>query len=350
MKLIKPYVELVEEKDLEKRIELCGRVCYKSEDRIDGESAGKFINNIILKRGHTSVLEHARIVFEARKELVDELKGEIIQEGNKKKYFISHFNITRDKEGSYYISANMRTLREWFISNDRKYTSLKLFDELFNKYNAIFGDIDKIKDNELVELEKDKDLAHIIYGEADHLEDIHRLYHQYYTVRIICDRGISHELVRNRTLSPSQESTRYCNYSKDKFGNEITFIIPFWFRECIGLSNNSVDSNIKERFDNWLISCQMAENKYIDNMKKFGGVPQEDRSILPNSLKTEIVLTGTTIDWINFFNLRCDTPAHPQMREVSIQILRKLEERDKEIFKEVHYDNKYMGMDIVIEI
>jgi thymidylate synthase (FAD) len=127
------------------------------------------------------------------------------------------------------------------------------------------------------------------------------------TVRFVCDRGVSHEIVRHRIASFSQESTRYCNYSKDKFGREITVISPcFW-------SIGSV------AFDAWATACSAAERAYF-YLIDHGAKPQEARSVLPNSLKTEIVVTANLREWRHIFRLRCSEKAHPQMREVMLPL------------------------------
>jgi len=128
------------------------------------------------------------------------------------------------------------------------------------------------------------------------------------TVRTICDRGVSHEIVRHRIASYSQESTRYCNYYNNKFGNEITVIRPYFWK----------DDEIKYKI--WIETMQMIETNYI-KLIELGAKPEEARSILPNSLKTEIVVTMNLREWRHFFKLRTSIKAHPQMREVSIPIL-----------------------------
>lgn len=138
------------------------------------------------------------------------------------------------------------------------------------------------------------------------------LEHEKITVRIICDRGVTHELVRHRIASFSQESTRYCNYSSDKFGNELTFIKPcFW--------DNKTESD-KTNLELWETTMQLIERTYI-KMLELGATPQEARSILPNSLKTEIIVTMNIREWRHFLKLRTDIKAHPQMIEIASKIL-----------------------------
>lgn len=134
------------------------------------------------------------------------------------------------------------------------------------------------------------------------------LEHCSFTVKFTCDRGVSHELVRHRIASFCQESTRYRSYSKDKFGTEITVIKP-----CFLLPDT-------DSYRIWKESCENAEKAYF-SMLAYGCSPQEARSVLPNSLKTEVVMTANIREWRHFFRLRCSTAAHPQMREVATQLL-----------------------------
>lgn len=144
------------------------------------------------------------------------------------------------------------------------------------------------------------------------------------TVRFICDRGISHELVRHRLAAFSQESTRYANYSKDKFGSELTFIRPiFW----------AGDSPM---YQQWLDAMRAAENTYLE-MLKSGASPQQARSVLPNSLKTEVVMTANLREWLHVFELRCHTASHPQMREIMLPLLLELAGHMPIIFSKLAY-------------
>lgn len=194
----KPTVEVLSTEryeDMLRRIERIGRVCYKSEDRIEEGSAEKFIRGI-LRRGHESVIEHGSI-----------------------------------------------------------------------------------------------------------------------TVKFICDRGVTHEIVRHRIASYSQESTRYCNYVKEKFGGQITCIdLATGFRYDL---NNETD---RQKYQVWQEAMENAERSYF-KMIELGATPQEARSVLPNSLKTELVATMDLREWRHFLRLRADTAAHPQCREVARMLL-----------------------------
>lgn len=194
----KPAVEVLSTEryeDMLRRVERIGRVCYKSEDRIEEGSAEKFIRGII-RRGHESVIEHGSI-----------------------------------------------------------------------------------------------------------------------TVKFICDRGVTHEIVRHRIASYSQESTRYCNYVKEKFGSQITCIDL-----ATGFRYDLDDETDRKKYEVWQKAMENAERSYFQ-MIELGATPQEARSVLPNSLKTELVATMDLREWRHFFRLRTDAASHPQMRETACALL-----------------------------
>ena len=279
MKLIKPNFEIITQNPnndgMLKHIELCGRVCYKSEDKIKDNTAAIFVNGLI-KSGHTSVLEHGTVYL-------------IIHENNLaiSKYQYNKYSVVAtsddEEDENYYITTNYRVLVENKWLDDLQY---------------------QCKPTEFHE--------------------------KRVTVKFICDRGISHEFVRHRVFSFSQESTRYCNYSKNKFGNELTFIIPNWFSglklsseeesaEVYGdqIVNIWYSSNDAENM--WVISLLDQEITYIELLEK-GWLSQQARTILPNSLKTELMMTGFVTDWKHFFELRCSKAAHPQAQELAIPL------------------------------
>ena len=139
------------------------------------------------------------------------------------------------------------------------------------------------------------------------------LEHEKISVRIICDRGVSHELVRHRIASYSQESTRYCNYSKGKFGSELTFIRPYW-------DDRSISAEMIRLRACWQEACLNAEWSY-KKMIDAGCTPEAARAVLPNCLKTEIVMTANLREWRHFFKLRCAPAAHPDMRIIANMLL-----------------------------
>ena len=157
------------------------------------------------------------------------------------------------------------------------------------------------------------------------------LEHESITVRFICDRGVSHELVRHRLASFAQESTRYCNYSKDKFNNELTFIEPNTAFNY-DLHTNNTDTL---KYLTWLNCMREIEKKYLYMIYELGAAPEEARSILPNSLKTEIVVTANLREWRKILQLRTAKDAHPQMREIMLPLLQELKQKLPIIFDDI---------------
>ena len=294
MKIINAQASVLVENDPIKKIEKCGRVCYKSEDKITEDSAEKFVANII-KRGHEAVLEHASFIFQVSYNVYEDLieKVMFVEEHYPVKMYLRF----TDSDG-YIVSGNVRAWRDFFrfsgvppYMNDFVEANPILFPEFMSVFpsNLEGGkwSIRQISTNEIV-------------------STYHRLVHEDVSVKFICDRGISHEIVRHRPASFCQESTRYCNYSNGKFGGEITVIKPCFFKE------NST------RYLKWFVACERAETAY-NAILEDGGTPQEARDVLPNSLKTELIMTAPLMEWCHFFNLRMSSAAHPQMREVASQ-------------------------------
>lgn len=153
------------------------------------------------------------------------------------------------------------------------------------------------------------------------------LEHCSFTVKFIVDRGVSHEIVRHRLAAYCQESTRYCNYGKGEFGSEITVIKPCFF------DPGSVT------WETWKGACEAAESAYFD-LLEFGCSPQQARSVLPNSLKTEVVMTANIREWRHFFKLRCSEAAHPQIREVALQLLTACREKIPVLFDDIYPEVK----------
>jgi thymidylate synthase (FAD) len=156
------------------------------------------------------------------------------------------------------------------------------------------------------------------------------LEHPSVSVRIITDRGVSHELVRHRIASYSQESTRYCNYAQDKFGSEITVILPVWFYDVKD-----------EQYLAWKECCKHCESSYF-MLLTLGQSPQQARSVLPNSLKTEIVMTANLREWRHFFTLRTSKAAHPQMRDLAVSMLEEFKEKIPVLFDNIFMEKLLM--------
>lgn len=292
MKIINAQAYVLVENDPIKKIEKCGRVCYKSEDKITEDSAEKFVANII-KRGHEAVLEHASFIFQVSRSVYEDIRKKVMFVENR--YPVKMYLRFTDSDG-YVVSGNVRAWRDFFrfsgvppYMNDFVEANPILFPEFKSDspFNLEGGEwsIRQISTNELV-------------------STYQRLVHEDVSVKFICDRGVTHEIVRHRPASFCQESTRYCNYSKDGFGGEITVIKPMSF-DC---------SDSPYRI--WKRSCENAETAYFDLLEE-GCTPQEARDVLPNSLKTELIMTAPLMEWCHFFNLRMSPAAHPQMQEVA---------------------------------
>jgi thymidylate synthase (FAD) len=287
MKLIKPSFEIWEQpsglEGVYKQIERVGRVCYKSEDKITEDSAKPFVDRMI-KSGHGAMLEHGTV-------------------------YLKVFNVIENSE-----------LIDKYKSN--KYSVVKEGTEVYNCHGDIlYGSCKCITTNYRVLVENGwlDDLKHICKPTEFHEKRI--------TVHFVCDRGVSHEFVRHRVMSFAQESTRYCNYSKDKFGNELTFIIPCWIKdleEKSYLAHAEYHHTKEDASKQWYDVCMNSEFVYED-LIRLGWKPQEARAVLPNSLKTELVVTGFTSDWNHFFDLRArgTTGApHPQAKELAEPLMK----------------------------
>lgn len=292
MKIINAQASVLVENDPIKKIEKCGRVCYKSEDKITEDSSEKFVANII-KRGHEAVLEHASFIFQVSYNVYEDLREKV-------KFVETHYPVKMylrftDSEG-YIVSGNVRAWRDFF-----RFSGVPPYMNDFVEANPIL--FPEFKSDSPFNLEGGEWSIRQI-STNDLVSTYQRLVHEDVSVKFICDRGISHEIVRHRPASFCQESTRYCNYSKDGFGGEITVINPISF-DC---------SDSPYRI--WKKSCENAETAYFDLLDE-GCTPQEARDVLPNSLKTELIMTAPLMEWCHFFNLRMSAAAHPQMREVA---------------------------------
>ena len=279
MRLIKPSFQIIKPTgytidDIYNSIELAGRVCYKSEDKIAENSAREFVNRMI-KSGHGAMLEHGTMYMFIPIDC-DKHDYHVAQKYHNNKYsrvIIRNEHFLLNKNG-YYITTNLRVLVENEWMNDLKYIC-----------------------------------------------DLTEFHEKGATVHFVCDRGVSHEFVRHRVFSFAQESTRYCNYSKDKFGNELTFIQPCWLDEerlkLYGPYHTIIRDKSPESI--FIANLNNAERDYLD-LISLGWKPQEARAVLPNSLKTELVMTGFMSDWEHFLELRCAPNAHPQARELAIPL------------------------------
>lgn len=309
MRLIKPSFEIWEQpaglEGVYKQIEKVGRVCYKSEDKMTEDSAKPFVERMT-KSGHGAMLEHGTVYLKVTN------KG------------LSLDNYDKNQVENKYISNPYSKV---IFGKYPKYNS---YEEKLEATQEVY-----ITTNYRVLVENGwlDDLQYICEPTEFHEKRV--------TVKFICDRGVSHEFVRHRVMSFAQESTRYCNYSKDKFGNELTFIIPnwldipegnyeipaFWDKEtCKLMSKYAGDENTYASIQTFLSGIGLSEQQYLSLIED-GWKPQQARAVLPNALKTELVVTGFVSDWKHFFFLRTPMNAHPQARELAIPLQEEFIER-----------------------
>lgn len=317
MKIVNPSVEVLRtglEKDFmtpEQFIEKVGRTCYKSEDKITPESAPKFVHSLLL-RGHEAMIEHWTLIFRVAADMpYEEIQrlwlywdrsyaNKVVTDDA----FTPKIRFTADYDRDRYIvSGNIRAWRDFIRGYARE------------KYQFIPGFLFEVMDTAPVFFEDIREQHADTRPEGrtpwltpitvrDLQGDLEHLVHHDVTLKFVCDRGVSHELVRHRAASFAQESTRYCNYSSGKYGNEITVVRPSW---C------AVNS---DEYKAWERACMRTEDEYM-TLISFGCVPQQARAVLNNSLKTEVIVTGSMGHWYHFFGLRCGPEAQPDMREVA---------------------------------
>ena len=326
MKLIKPSYEIWEQpaglEGIYKQIEKAGRVCYKSEDKITEDSAKGFVDRMI-KSGHGAMLEHGTVYLTIPYDYVDvSCKLEI--------------PIVSDVVEKYKRSPHT----EWYMRDDG-----------FSRLAFMTTNYRVLVENNWLD-----DLKYLCEPTEYHAKRI--------TVKFILSRSIAQEYTRHRVFSFAMESQRYCAYNKDKFGNEVTFIIPCWssliegnykwedqnplltagmsieeagYDDTSNLwikeSDNDCYNEYKRHYDNWvetetfMHSLQVAEDDYLTLINQ-GWKPQQAREVLPNACKTELVMTGFISDWKHFFELRCVPNAHPQAQELAIPLKEEFIKRD----------------------
>lgn len=306
MKLIDSSVSLIDIADPFMKIEKAGRTCYKSSSEMTEETAIKFYANLV-SRKHFAMLEHATFCFEVTEHMYHGLYGH--------KYL--NYSVEELDDGSqrFLISGNLRALNE-----SQEDAILYCLNEL--NLNLVYRDFN----NPL--LPSSFFTHHIRLVNIDCVPNIQEhayKKHKYLTFHFICDRGVTHEIVRHRPASYAQESTRYCNYSKDKYGNEITYIYPADF--------DNWDSSDRAFFYSALVG---AEESYLALLNRAGKTPQEARAVLPNALKTEIIMTANCEEFDHFFDLRgrgTTGAPHPDMKRVADMALALYEENTKKFIK-----------------
>jgi len=297
MKFIEPSVEIIQQEPgidgMMKIIEMAGRTAYKSEDHITEDSAKRFVKMLKDKK-HGAALEHGTCYLDIPKEVWNDLVDDLNFIDCPYQWF-GYSGLTDDY---IHLTTNYRVLVE-------------------HGYEVLLDGM--VEPTE---------------------EDFEReIFKRRITVKFTCDRGVSHEFVRHRVFSFLQESTRYCNYGKDKFGNQITFIIPRWIHDIQEEIASTVDSatglnreyfrdyqtdvlmnnltTVDRTVSSYMDTLQAIEDCYLDMTMEDGLKPQQARQILPNALKTELIMTGTIEQWEGFFKLRCAPSAHPDAKHLA---------------------------------
>lgn len=294
MRLIRSNFEILEQEPgiqgIYKQIERAGRLSYKSEDKITEDSAENFVN-MLIKRGHTSCLEHGTVYLYIDSDW-DNYMDYLLFYSDNPYSVVNRIINSHTLEGSVeslYITTNSRVLYE----NNRL-----------------------------------KDLQNVCDPKAHHEKRI--------SVKFTLPISISREFIRHRVFSFMEMSTRYCNYNADKFNNELTFIVPYWssLKEARyvywdgdyvedttpeSLPHKILKHVVGDEDDMFLSVCEQSELTYKFLINK-GMRAQEAREILPLCTKTELIMTGTIEQWKGFFKLRCDKAAHPQAQELAISL------------------------------
>lgn len=272
MKLIKQSFEFINQTDfslvgIKKHIERCARVSYKSEDKITDTSYEKFVN-MLESRGHDRPLEFGTVYLDIPTKNLEPGYEYIKAVG---KYTLNPWSIKDDFDGHAYISTNYRVIKDNHWEDDLQY----------------------------------------LCEPTEH-------HHARYTVHMILDRGVMDEFRTHVGLSHLAESTRYCNYSKDKFDNEITFIKPCWLDDeklkLYGPYHTVIRDKSPESI--FIANLNNVERDYLD-LIKLGWTPQQARSILPLGIKSELISCGFKDAWENFFKRRDAPDAHPMAQEIA---------------------------------
>ena len=306
MKLIESKVEVIEQQPglegVYKQIELAGRTCYKSEDKMTENSAKEFVDRMIGSK-HGAMLEHGTVYLKITGKRDDENKCwefpiDSYYYGFMRNKYSQVREIWADDVVTYYITTNLRVIIENGFTESLKY----------------------------------------ICEPTEHHE-------KRITARFTCDRGVSHEIVRHRVMSFAMESTRYCNYEKDKFGNELTYVSPSWLdinkllplvdlankdnKEVYRMGHDEALSNEDRAMCSFIYDLSNCEHGYMFQTK-CGWKAQQARQLLPNALKTEIVVTGFESDWEHFFSLRSPKygaqGVHPDMAKLADELYEKVKQ------------------------
>jgi len=308
MIIVDPGFEIqdaLDQASLAVRLEACGRICYKSEEKITVDSALPFVKKIA-EHGHNSVMEMAVVTLRLRCTAIQ--ITDLLQCQPK-------FLTIDVVENGLLVTGSIRTFRELYSTFSRIEVISAMVDFLGSRHPFLFENVwkpDNKSDTSDIVVEK------ISLEEVEHFAADLLSRHRFLGVKFIVNRAVTHEIVRHRPCSFLQESQRYCRYSQDKFGNQVTFIRPMFF------APDSPEYNL------WKEAMEETEALYLQLLET--STPQAARTVLPNSCKTEIIVYCNLAEWRHIFRLRTTPAAEPSMREVMIPLEAEVKKRYPQIF------------------
>ena len=317
MKVIPASFEILDSLDQQSmavRIELCGRLCYKSEDKITESSAEPFIKGII-KHGHNSVMEMAALSVKVTYES-ESLATQFFQ------IIPKYLFVDRPEKKELLLTGTVRAFRELYQNNPGVKMVKAISAFLAEQHPLFFFDLVPKRGwvpQSGVIVEK------IPLAEIDALAADLLAKHRYIAVKFITNRAVTHEIVRHRPCTFLQESQRYCRYSDSKFGNQVTFIKPMFFEE------NS------EQYTLWEKAMEDTEKIYLELLETSS--PQAARTVLPNSCKTELIVYANLLEWFHIFRLRTSKAAEPSMREVMNPLLETFKQKFPSVFADLQVES-----------
>jgi thymidylate synthase (FAD) len=297
MRIIEPSVTILDELDqqsLPVRIELCGRICYKSEDKINHQSAIPFVRKMA-EHGHNSVLEMGVTTFTVTCPTVATVEAFFLKQPK-------FLQVDRLDERTLLISGSVRAFIEMALAHEHDVVSRALVQALQQEHPYFFESVPF----PLLPSAQQVGVKKVSLEEIEQLPPQLFAKHRYLAVKFVVNRAVTHELVRHRPCTFLQESQRYCRYSADKFGNEVTFIRPVFFAPGT------------EEYALWKQSMEAMETQYFRLLET--STPQAARTVLPNSCKTEIIVYTNLQEWRHILALRTAPAAEPSMREVMIPL------------------------------
>jgi len=314
MRVVPASFEILEDldkQDLITRIEACGRVCYKSEDKISQDSALPFVKAII-RHGHNSVMEMGVLTL---KIIADDQDIIGLFCTIPKYLFLDRMT------DHVLVTGSVRAFRELIMFHGQEKIVAAIGDFLLNRHPIMFDDLTSAYSAGAA---PDIQVEKVGLAEVDRLERRLLARHRHIAVKFNVNRAVTHEIVRHRPCSYLQESQRYCRYDGDKFGSQVTFIKPLFFAE---------GSN---EYRLWEKAMAETEQLYLELLKTSS--PQAARTVLPNSCKTELITYCNLIEWLHIFRLRTSKAAEPSMREVMIPLLKRFQKRFPIVFADVQAD------------